>query len=62
MSGVNVPTTNRSTSEASTPAAFKQRKAAGTHKSLVAWCGAANLRSEIPVRLKIQSGSNPSDS
>ncbi len=59
MSGVNVATTNRSTSAGSRPADFRQRMAAWVHRSLVAWCGSANRRSWIPVRLTIHSGSNP---
>jgi hypothetical protein len=59
MSGVKVATTSRSTSDGSQPAAFTQRVAAWVHRSLVAWCGSANRRSWIPVRLTIHSGSNP---
>ena len=62
MSGVNVPTTSKSTSEGLQPAASRQRVAAWTLRSLVAWCGKANLRSWMPVRLTIHSGSNPCDS
>ena len=41
------------------PAAFRQRMAACVQRSLVAWCGSANRRSWIPVRLTIHSGSKP---
>ena len=58
-SGVNVPTTHRSTSAALTPAAVIARRAAGTHRSLVAWSAAAWRRSRMPVRRSIQPGSNP---
>ena len=62
MSGVNVPTTSRSTSDGSHSAAFRQRTAAWVQRSLVAWWGRANRRSRMPVRLTIHSGSNPCDS
>ena len=59
MSGVIVPSTSRSTSDGSQPAAFRQRDAACEQRSLVAWWGAANRLSWIPVRATIHSGSKP---
>ncbi len=45
MSGVNVPTTSKSTSDGAQPADFRQRIAAWVQRSLVAWWGSANRRS-----------------
>src|SRR5205823_4600454 len=60
MSGVNVPRTKRSQSRAVRPVLANRSVAASTHRSEVAWCGAACRRSRMPVRLTIQSESNPS--
>jgi hypothetical protein len=55
MSGVTVPTTMRSSSEAAMPRRSRASTAAGTQMSLVGVPGSTMCRRSMPVRVRIHS-------
>ena len=55
MSGVTVPTTMRSSSEAAMPRRSRASRAAGTQMALVGVPGSTMCRRSMPVRVRIHS-------